>query len=581
MKISLGTKLLALPAVFAIGIIALGIINDSTMREVRVLGPHYQRIEMAMGLNADVMPPPLYVIEAYLTSHLIPDAESDAERAELRERLRKIEVEFRERDAHWAARLPPGELQAKVATEVRESAEAVFAIIDNEIVPNATNSQLTDAALRKLITTFDRHRAAVLGVIAQGSKLQKDTEAEVAGHVDDSRRNTFILVGTILAVVVGLSLWLRKLAMRQAAQMETSAAEVSAISATAADQARAAAAELRANVDALLASVRAAAAGDLTVAVPAVGQGAVAELGSELQQLISTMRSNIAAISRGATMVSSSSEELSQVAQRLDGTASETSLQAQTASAASEEVSVTLQSVSTGTEELLVAIREIAKTASEGARVASTAVSAAQSTNAMVTKLGENSAAIGEVIKVITSIAQQTNLLALNATIEAARAGEAGKGFAVVANEVKELAKATAKATDDIGRIIATIQTDTGKAVVAISEIGGIISQLNDFQGTIASAVEEQTATTKEMSRNVSEGARGSSEIAASISSVAVGARGTTDSAGQARAAATSLAQMGNDLQRLVSQFKIEDSAQSVQPARRTRTPSLQIVRAS
>ncbi|MFN8192797.1 MAG: methyl-accepting chemotaxis protein [Nocardioidaceae bacterium] len=113
-------------------------------------------------------------------------------------------------------------------------------------------------------------------------------------------------------------------------------------------------------------------------------------------------------------------------------------------------------------------------------------------------ELGNSSAEIGNVIKVINSIAEQTNLLALNATIEAARAGEAGKGFAVVANEVKELAQETAKATEDIGHRISAIQSDTENAVTAITEISAIIAQINDTQTTIASAVEEQTATTNE-----------------------------------------------------------------------------------
>ena len=191
-------------------------------------------------------------------------------------------------------------------------------------------------------------------------------------------------------------------------------------------------------------------------------------------------------------------------------------------------MSKNVTTVSTGTEEMGASIKEIAKSANEAAKVATSAVKVAERTNATVAKLGETSAEIGNVIKVITSIAQQTNLLALNATIEAARAGEAGKGFAVVANEVKELAKQTAKATEDISRKIEAIQGDTKGAVEAIAQIGKIINQINDIQNTIASAVEEQTATTGEISRNVSEAARGSNEIAQNITGVAQAARSTT-----------------------------------------------------
>jgi methyl-accepting chemotaxis protein len=163
---------------------------------------------------------------------------------------------------------------------------------------------------------------------------------------------------------------------------------------------------------------------------------------------------------------------------------------------------------------------------------------------------------VGNVISVINSIAEQTNLLALNATIEAARAGEAGKGFAVVANEVKELAQETGKATEDIGRRIQAIQSDTEAAVAAITEISGIIAQINDTQTTIASAVEEQTATTNEMSRNVAEAATGAADIAQNVTGVARSAADTGTAATSTNRAADELARMAADMQQLVAQFR-------------------------
>jgi methyl-accepting chemotaxis protein len=187
--------------------------------------------------------------------------------------------------------------------------------------------------------------------------------------------------------------------------------------------------------------------------------------------------------------------------------------------------------------------------------VAKNAVNVAQSTNVTVKKLGESSQEIGNVIKVITSIAQQTNLLALNATIEAARAGEAGKGFAVVANEVKELAKQTAKATEDIGQKIEAIQGDTKGAVQAIEEIGTIINQINDISNSIASAVEEQTVTTNEIGRSVTEAAKGVNDIARNIGGVAVAAKNTTQGATDTQKASAELSQMAARLQTVVAKF--------------------------
>jgi methyl-accepting chemotaxis protein len=298
--------------------------------------------------------------------------------------------------------------------------------------------------------------------------------------------------------------------------------------------------------------------GDLTTRLEVMSRDEIGETSSSFNLFMDKLQGIMRQIAANTYQLSSASEELNITSQQITANSEETSAQANVVSQAAQQVTQNLQTVATGAEEMSSSIKEIAKNATEAAKVATSAVKVAETANATVGKLGDSSAEIGQVIKVITSIAQQTNLLALNATIEAARAGEAGKGFAVVANEVKELAKETAKATEDISRKIEAIQTDTKAAVDAIGTISAVINQINDISSTIATAVEEQNATTNEMSRNAGEAASGSGEITKNIGGVAEASENTARGATDTQKAVQQLAEMSTQLSGLVGQFKIE-----------------------
>jgi methyl-accepting chemotaxis protein len=312
---------------------------------------------------------------------------------------------------------------------------------------------------------------------------------------------------------------------------------------------------MRRSVERVRRSLAAMAGGDLTVPAPVRGLDEIGLMAADLAVAQRSLRTTLAGVVEKAQTLSAAAEQMAAANAQVESGARETGDQAGVVAAAAEQVSRNVQTVAAGAEQMGASIQEIARNSTEAARVASQATSVAAVTNDHVARLGASSQEIGNVVKVITSIAEQTNLLALNATIEAARAGEAGKGFAVVAGEVKELAQETAKATEDIARRVETIQADTGDAVTAISEISQIIASINDYQLTIASAVEEQTATTDEMSRGVQEAASGSGEIATSITSVATTATSSATVVAELGQSVEELAQLASSLRGDVAVF--------------------------
>ncbi len=761
-------RLAGLMLVFAVSLIAVGAAEFATVRQIRVGGPFYSRIVAGKDLAADILPPPLYITEAFQTMLRLAGENNPARMKALVATARRLEDEFQSRRSFWDSTLTSGAIRDSLLGPVTRPAVAFFEVLDRMYIPalQREDRETAFALARGVLTEkYEEQRRAVDELVVMLAADQQRVEAAAGGRVRDNEWWMLLLAigalvtGGILSLVIarsvvtplrrtaeaiaavaagdltvtvsspmndeigamaralsqavasmrtalgadqvvwqevgaqraevgrirqlvenaainityadpglrlaylnpaarqmfarlvahggpstrsldglelggihpalaqargrlndpaGLPLSLRltfgpetldvaacairdaagafigpmltwevvtaRLAAEQKLQeaqardlalaeerraaeraegerKQRDAAEREAEQRRQAELERAQGEEIRHRVDAILAVVDAAGRGDLTQSVPVSGDDAVGRLGSGLDAFFTNLRGSIGEIALTSETVAAASSQVRGVGERLGAAAGDTAAQASVVASAADEVSRNVQTVATGTEEMTASIREIARNAADAARVASQAVRVAERTNGSVGKLGESSAEIGKVIKVITSIAQQTNLLALNATIEAARAGEAGKGFAVVANEVKELAKETARATEEIGRKIETIQIDTRDAVEAIREIGEIIGHINAIQTTIAGAVEEQTATTNEMSRNVAEAARGAHEIAQNVQGVARTAVGTSEGATQSQGAAVELSRAAEALQGLVSRFQIGGKA--------------------
>jgi methyl-accepting chemotaxis protein len=606
-------------SVLAIAGLALAAVAYNTIQKVKIGGSSYAEIVVWKDLNADILRPPLYIIDMHRTV-LAMAAETDQPESgkgqALREQFALLRKDYDERHRHWGSTLATGNMRQALLVESHAPVEAFVKAYDTQFLPlvlKREHQKSTEVALGVLTNEFEKHRVALDKAVQIGRREQAQIEQAASGTVSSSIRMLigFVITAGALAGVLGLVLTrsiARPLArmseelklidegrrdVRLTATTDNEAGQIARAFNSTLDTIQANAEALQvemdknnmfesmsdnspANVifagdDLRIRYVNPAATSTLETLDLQVSPiydkdknylGAMITFAIITEQLAREkperdMTANIKRVmekvAQNATTLGSASEELAANSQQMVSNAEETATLAGVVSAAAEQVSKNVQTVATGTEEMGASIKEIAKSVQDAAKVAATAVRAAETTNATISKLGDSSAEIGKVIKVITSIAQQTNLLALNATIEAARAGEAGKGFAVVANEVKELAKETAKATEYISQKIEAIQSETKMAVDAIAEIGTVINKISDYQNTIASAVEEQTATTNEISRNVTEAARGSTEIAQNITGVATSARSTSAGAHDTQKAAGELSRMAAELQSIVT----------------------------
>jgi len=302
--------------------------------------------------------------------------------------------------------------------------------------------------------------------------------------------------------------------------------------------------------------LEALASGDLTAEADVHSKDEIGQMAGSMTRASTSLRSTIATMEQSAAQLAEASAQLAAGNESIGAQIGTSATQSTHVAAAATSVSANTRALTEASAQLQTAISEIAANASQASHIAGEAVSTVEAATATIDELTDSSTGIGEILKVITAIAEQTNLLALNATIEAARAGEAGKGFAVVAHEVKELAQQTATATDDIAHRVSAIQGSSARAGTSVVSARQVIERINELQASIAAAVEEQTATTAEMHRNVNATAANSADIAANVDAIAVAAQTSKAGVDGNHAVVAALTSLAGQLRGQVSHFR-------------------------
>lgn len=561
---SISKKLSGALLIISIGFILFGWYSFHTLNQLKVNGPIYNEIVRGKDLVADILPPPDYIIESYLTAfELRENIQDDAMVSQLETYLiNKLKKEYFERHDYWvhdSIYLPKAvNIRKIMCEESYQSADMFFKIILSEYLPAIKNKDLkaaNDLLNGKLKSIYSEHRNSIDLVVSLSTDRNSQIEARASSSIKSKSIQLLILFFSSMFIGVGLFTIVLLQILSSLKRINQRIGDI------------------------------ADGEGDLTKRLDASSKDELGQLATFFNTFVEKLQCTIRQIGLSSETVASAATELSTTSTQIAANAEEMSAQTSTVavsteqattnissiSTAAEEMSSSAHSVATAIEEMSSSLNEVSSNCQKELRIVTEASMYAHSSKEVMDKLGTAAKSIGKVVDLINDIADQTNLLALNATIEAASAGEAGKGFAVVASEVKELAKQTAQATQEIEKQVEEMQSNVKAAVQAIDAVSRVIEEVNSISQTIVSAVEQQSATVNEITKNISEVSTGSQEVsrkvtesASGLSMVSSTIKGVNNTVAdtakgilQVKTSAEELSKLSEELKKHFGQFKI------------------------